>query len=115
MRGSYRLMTAAVAGCLLAGCRTATHVVEEPRVDLELAEGSNRGYLVGTPPETSAPGKTTRQIVETEVEVPPTTRKGQPQSSLGEVAPPEVDMSEESSASEENMPMAEETFDFRRV
>ena len=56
----------------LAGCRTptrmATKVTEVPRVDLAL-EGGNRGYLVGAPP--SAPElKTTRQMVETTIEIP---------------------------------------------
>ena len=57
---------------VLAGCRTptrmATKVTEVPRVDLSL-EGGNRGYLVGTPP-TAADQKTTRQMVETTVEIP---------------------------------------------
>ena len=57
---------------LLAGChaptRMATQVTDTPRVDLAL-EGGNRGYLVGTPP--AAPElKTTRQIVETTIEIP---------------------------------------------
>ena len=52
----------------LSGCRSATRVIQEPRVDLELA-GGNRGFLVGAPPEGSAQ-KTTRQMVEAEVEVP---------------------------------------------
>ena len=58
------------AGCawLVAGCRAATKVVEVPRVDLELA-GGNRGYLIGTPPE-AGELSTTRQMVETTVEVP---------------------------------------------
>ncbi len=53
---------------LLTGCRTATHVTEVPRVDLEVS-GGNRGFLVGTPPPTSEL-KTTRQMVETNIEVP---------------------------------------------
>ena len=53
---------------LTAGCRAATHVRDIPRVDLELS-GGNRGYLVGTPPE-AADLKTTRQIIETDVEIP---------------------------------------------
>ena len=51
----------------VAGCRTATHVVQAPRMDLELT-GGNRGYLVGTPPA-AGPKKTTREIVETDVEL----------------------------------------------
>ena len=53
---------------LTAGCRTATHIKDIPRVDLELS-GGNRGYLIGKPPE-AANLKTTRQIIETDVEIP---------------------------------------------
>ena len=53
---------------LASGCLTATKVVHEPRVDLELS-GGNHGYLVGTPPPSSI-SKTTRDMVETEVEIP---------------------------------------------
>ncbi len=52
----------------LGGCRTGTRLTEMPRVDLELS-GGNRGYLVGTPP-TEAELKTTRQMVETTIELP---------------------------------------------
>jgi nucleoid-associated protein YgaU len=53
---------------LVCGCRTATRVAEVPRVDLEMS-GGNRGYLIGTPSE--APQlQTTRQMVETTLEVP---------------------------------------------
>ena len=58
-----------VGGFFVIGCRTAIRVAEVPRVDLELQGGGNRGYLVGTPPEAAAV-KTTRQLVETTVEVP---------------------------------------------
>ncbi len=54
---------------LLAGCRTATRIKDIPRVDLELNGAGNRGYLLGTPPE-SANLKTTRQILETNIEIP---------------------------------------------
>ena len=62
-------MQLALAGVwMVSGCRTATRVTEVPRVDLELS-GGNRGYLVGAPPP--APTlKTTRQVIETDVEVP---------------------------------------------
>ena len=94
-----KIVAVSVSLVALAGCRTVTRVVEEPRVDLDLPEGSNRGYLVGNAPAAEAPTKTTRKIVETEVEVPPLIRGSQPPPvSLREVAPPEVDMSEESSA-----------------
>lgn len=59
-----------------AGCaRITTSVVEKPRVDQELA-GGNRGYLVGSAPP-SAPGKSTRQILQTDVEL----------ATLGELTP----------------------------
>lgn len=51
-----------------AGCaRITTSVVEKPRVDQELT-GGNRGYLVGSAPP-SAPGRSTRQILQTDVEL----------------------------------------------
>lgn len=53
---------------LISGCRTATRVAEVPRVDLALNEGGNRGYLVGHPPE-EANLKTTRQMVQTDIEL----------------------------------------------
>ncbi len=54
----------------VSGCRSATRMVEYPRADLELPAGSNRGYLIGTPPAFAGAWKSTRQMVETEVEVP---------------------------------------------
>ncbi len=84
-----------MAVLMVAGCRAATRVIDEPRVDLDVS-GGNRGYLVGTPP--AAPDmRTSRQMIETEVEVPNFYRskkgEGAPVS-LGEVAPPEMDFSE---------------------
>ena len=53
-----------------AGCRTATKIVEVPRVDLEVSHATgNRGYVVGTPPS-AEPWKTTRQMVRTDIEIP---------------------------------------------
>jgi hypothetical protein len=52
----------------LAGCRTGTQITAFPRVDLDLS-GGNRGYLVGTPPP-EPQLKTTRQMVETTIELP---------------------------------------------
>jgi nucleoid-associated protein YgaU len=62
------VVLALTAGCGRPGTRMATRVTEVPRVDLDTS-GGNRGYLVGTPP---APGdrKTTRQMVETDIEIP---------------------------------------------
>ena len=78
---------------LSAGCRTATRVVDYPRADLEIEAGGNRGYLVGAPPASSGPWKSTRQMVETEVELPPFAKGA---AGLRDVAPPEIDMADES-------------------
>ncbi|MBI2884903.1 MAG: LysM peptidoglycan-binding domain-containing protein [Candidatus Omnitrophica bacterium] len=81
---------------IIAGCRTATQVVQEPRVDLQNFEG-NRGYLLGTPPAPAAPRKTTRQMVQTDIELP-TRHRATPSASgsvgLQELAPPETDFAE---------------------
>lgn len=63
-----RLFVVMGAMVVMAGCRTATHVKDIPRVDLELS-GGNRGYLVGAPPQ-GGDLKTTRQIIQTDVEIP---------------------------------------------
>lgn len=82
----------AVVGVLLmiTGCRTATRVTEVPRVDLELS-GGNRGYLIGTPPAASEL-KTTRQMVETDVEVPSFYKPKRVSApvGIGKIAPPEI-------------------------
>lgn len=77
MQGTRRVMMGAAMVMLVGGCRTATRVVEEPRVDLEMPEGGNRGFLVGTPPAAGG-RKTTRQMVETEIEVPPIVKTAPP-------------------------------------
>ncbi len=61
-------MTGLMVLCVVAGCRRRTEITEVPRVDLEL-EGGNRGYVVGAPPVASRI-KTTRQIIETTIELP---------------------------------------------
>jgi len=95
MRNQWdRVVLAVVVGAVLGGCRTATRVVEEPRVDLEISESGNRGYLVGTPPPVAERTKTTRRFAETEVEVPGLLLRAAPGPApvgLGEIAPPEVD------------------------
>ena len=72
MRGLAQTALGLTGALLAAGCqaptRMVTKVVNMPRVDLEL-EGGNRGYLTGTPPE-GAELKTTREMVETTVEIP---------------------------------------------
>ena len=88
-----------VLGVILAsGCRAATRVSEVPRVDLQL-EGGNRGYLVGKSPE-AAELKTTRQMVQTDVEIPsfykpkPAGAPNAPEN----VAPPETETGQPESA-----------------
>lgn len=71
MQHAARIALGALSVMLAAGCRTATRMIEEPRVDLEMPEGGNRGFLVGTPPPAAEGRKTTRQMIETELEVPP--------------------------------------------
>jgi nucleoid-associated protein YgaU len=81
----------ALAGlALTAGCRSATKLSEVPRVDLQL-EGGNRGFLVGTAPP-AGELKTTRQIVESTIEVPSFYRAKRTGAkvSLDDVAPPEM-------------------------
>ena len=68
MRHGVVVVSGIVGLMMFSGCRTATHMAEVPRVDLEL-QGGNRGFLVGTPPE-GATLKTTRQMIHTDVEIP---------------------------------------------
>ncbi len=59
---------AVLVALLLSGCaRINTRVVEKPRVDQEVA--GNRGYLMGSGPA-PAQRRTTRQMIETNVELP---------------------------------------------
>ena len=59
--------TAGAVALSFAGCaRIQTHVVEKPRVDQQMH--GNRGYLKGTPPPASQ--RPTRQMMETNVELP---------------------------------------------
>lgn len=68
-----RVTVVALGLVVLSGCqapmRVATRVREVPRVDLDLAAG-NRGYLVGAAPAGGRTYRTTRQIIETDVEIP---------------------------------------------
>ena len=81
-------------GLIGTGCRTATSVQELPRVDLQLQNTGNRGYLAGAPPA-EPELKPTRQMFGLMVEVP-TFGKPKPDQMQGaeDVAPPEVDMQE---------------------
>ena len=69
MHREIRVGLGLVICALAAGCRTAMHVAEVPRTDLHMEGSGNRGYLVGTPPPASAL-KTTRQMIQTDVEIP---------------------------------------------
>jgi LysM repeat protein len=82
-----------VAVLAAAGCRSMTQISEIPRVDMDL-EGGNRGYLVGTPPDTGLL-KMTRQMVETTIELP--TRIGGKTSPLsaGESEPTAVSQAQD--------------------
>ena len=91
----HRLAHLAMGVVMLAvmgGCRAATRITTVPRVDLELQGTGNRGYLVGTPPP---PGelKTTREMIETDVEIPSfyKPKRGTAAGGLGEIAPPEME------------------------
>ena len=80
----------------LSGCRAATRVAEVPRVDLSLEEG-NRGYLVGKPPETPVELKTTRQIMQTDIEIPSFYKPKRTGGAAGpmDIVPPEMDVTEQ--------------------
>ncbi len=53
----------------ITGCaRINTQVVDKPRVDQDLQ--GNRGYLAGSVPAGSVERKTTRQVIETDIELP---------------------------------------------
>lgn len=97
-----RTITPYAIGCLAmlvaGGCHTATRVKDVPRVDLEVENaGGNRGYLAGTPPPATG-WKTTRQIIETDVELPSfyTPKHGGPPANPEEAAPAEAGTSEAS-------------------
>ena len=112
MRCIARLSLGCLALVLVSGCRTAARVTTVPRVDLELEGVGNRGYLVGTPPPAQAL-KTTRQMVETDVEIPsfykPKRTGGQ--ATLEGIAPPETEMSEGSPTTPPGTELAHGTYD----
>ena len=96
-----RLLGLGLAALAIAGCRAATRVVEEPRVDLTIDNSSNRGYLVGTPPPVTGERKTTRKIIQTEFEMPPPRHlQTAPNAGMKDVAPPEVDFAEPMASTE---------------
>ena len=113
MKQGVRILMGIAMGCTATGCRTATRITDMPRVDLDLTSGGNRGYLLGTPPPAPASERTTRQMVETEVEIPSLYKPKRGQTApvgLGEVAPPEVDLSEEEVGTGENPAGAYDTY-----
>ena len=87
MRGQV-CMALVVLSAMTGGCRTATRVVEIPRVDLELS-GGNRGYLRGSPPE-AADLKSTRQMVQTTIELPAGRRPARSRTPVSLEAPAAV-------------------------
>ena len=90
-----RIMLPILLGMLICpGCRTATRVIGEQRVDVETPTG-NRGYLIGSPTAWEGPKSTVRKMVEIEVETPPLWTPSKPPAqdstetlSLGEAVPP---------------------------
>ena len=102
MRDVRDVIGGLVVLCVASGCRTATRIIEEPRVDLELS-GGNRGYLVGNLPPASEPQKTMRQMVETEIEMPPLSRSAP-------AALPAVAVSEEEIESGQDQPQTFDTY-----
>ena len=107
MRGMARLGLGIFVLTVVSGCRAATRVTTVPRVDLEMEGTGNRGYLVGTPP--AAQGlKTTREMIETDVEIPSfyKPKRGKTAVGLEEIAPPEMEMEETGAA-----PHAPERYD----
>ncbi len=57
-----------IAGCGAAPKRITTQIVEVPRVDINIEDGGNRGYLIGQAPPTTI--RATRQLLEATIELP---------------------------------------------
>jgi hypothetical protein len=70
MRHVWIALTVVMAAAC-AGCRTATRVIDEGRVDIDMPERGNRGYLIGSAPPWEGPKSTVRKMVEMEIEIPP--------------------------------------------
>lgn len=69
MKQAFLWMAVFLGSLSAAGCaRITTQVVERPRVDQEVQ--GNRGFLVGSGPSPSSPRKATRQMIETNIELP---------------------------------------------
>jgi len=69
MQQATRLALGFASVWFVGGCRTATRVTEISRVDLELS-GGNRGYVIGIPPEETVALKATRQLIQSDIELP---------------------------------------------
>lgn len=68
MKRAFAWLMAGWVGISFTGCaRIQTKVVEKPRVDQEIQ--GNRGYLKGSGPE-GGPRSSTRQMLETNIELP---------------------------------------------
>jgi nucleoid-associated protein YgaU len=78
------LMAAAVATGCQSVTRMSTKVSEVPRVDQAMELG-NRGYIIGTPPEGSEL-KTTRQMIDTTIEIPSFYTPGSKLTAAGGIA-----------------------------
>lgn len=100
----HRVTVVAVGALVVtmgSGCRTATRITEVPRVDLQVEGAGNRGYLMGTP-QAPRPWKTTRQMLESDIELPSFYRakpSGKPVSLEG-IVPSEADVAPSASAPE---------------
>ncbi|MDP3723367.1 MAG: LysM domain-containing protein [Candidatus Omnitrophota bacterium] len=75
MQQATRLALGLAGVWFVGGCRTATRITEVPRVDLELS-GGNRGYVIGVPPEETVALKATRQLIQSDVELPSAYKPG---------------------------------------
>jgi len=96
------------------GCaKISTQVVEKPRVDQSLAKG-NRGTLMGTPPE-ATPRRTTRKIIQADVELATAGEMTPWKVKKQEAAAPEVAGMESAAPVAEPAPMAEEPKRFEKL
>ena len=103
-----------VIAMAVTGCRTATHKAELPRVDLAVEGSGNRGYLMGTPPPVSSQ-KATREMVQTDIEIPSFYRPTHGSKKiLKDLAPPEVDMADQSGAVVSPQPGTYDTYTVKK-
>ena len=70
MKRLFRWLMVGLVGVSSAGCaRVQTKVVQKPRVDQEITQGNNKGFLKGSGPAGGEHRKT-RDMLETNVELP---------------------------------------------